>query len=102
MSTIPGVTYLPRASITTTASAGVPTFAPTATIFPSRSRIDPLRIADPAAVRIVALRISVARDGNGTYVDGYGSANGTDTAPGPGVGVADGAGDGAACCAKPT
>jgi len=105
MSMMPGVTYFPCASIVTTASAGVATFAPTATILPSRSRIDPLRITGPAAVRIVALRISVARDGNGAYVDGYGSANGTDSAPGPGVGPAGGAGDAAVdgvdCCANP-
>ena len=70
MSMMPGVTYFPCASIVTTKSAGVATFAPTATILPPRSRIEPLRIAGPAAVRIVALRISVARDGNGAYVDG--------------------------------
>ena len=56
-------------------------------------------------MRIVALRISVARDGNRTYVDGYGSANGTDSAPGPGVGPGDGAAEAAAagvdCCAAP-
>src|ERR1700716_886229 len=102
MSMIPGVTYLPRPSIVRTASAGAAMFAPTATILPLRIRIDPLRIAGPAAVKIVAFRISVACDGNRTYVDGYGSANGSETAPGPGVGpgAADGAGDGTLCCAR--
>src|SRR6202790_4015006 len=101
MSTIPGVTYFPRASMTRTRSAGVPMFAPTAAILPSRTRIEPSRIVGPAAVRIVACVISVACDGNGTYVDGYGSANGTETAPGPGVGPGEGdaAGAAAGCCA---
>ena len=45
-------------------------FAPTAAIFPLRIKTDPFRIVGPAAVRIVALRISVACDANGTYVEG--------------------------------
>src|SRR5439155_391167 len=53
----PGVTYLPVPS-TTTASAGACTVAPTATMRPSLNRIEPLAISCPAAVRIVALRIS--------------------------------------------
>src|SRR5882724_6246484 len=53
----PGVTYLPVPS-TTTASAGASTFAPTATIRPSLSRIVPLRI------RTGGLGCRV-------YVDGY-------------------------------
>ncbi len=53
----PGVTYLPVPS-TTTASAGASTFAPTATIRPSLSRIEPLAISCPVAVMIVALRIT--------------------------------------------
>lgn len=36
----------------------------------------------PAAVMIVALRISVGRDGNGVYVLGNGLAKGTDVDPG--------------------
>src|ERR1700688_2182977 len=104
MSMIPGVTYLPVPSMTSAPSAGGATFAPTATILPLRKRIEPLRITGPAAVSRVTLRISVARLGNAVYVDGYGSASGRETAPGPGVGpgaglaAADGAG---ACCARP-
>ena len=60
----PGVTHLPLASITT-ASAGALTFWPTATIFPFCSRIEPRSIAGPAAVRIIALRMTVGREGNG-------------------------------------
>jgi len=45
---------------------------------------DPSRITAPAAVRIVACRISVAREGNGRYVLGNGSSFGTDRPPGPG------------------
>ncbi len=55
---MPGVTYLPVPSITT-ASAGASIDVPTETIFPSRSRIDAFCIVGPAAVMIVALRISV-------------------------------------------
>ena len=57
----PGVTHLPLASITT-ASAGASTVWPTAATLPFCSRIDPRSIAGPAAVRIVALRMTVARD----------------------------------------
>lgn len=35
----------------------------------------------PAAVRIVALRMTVGRDGNGEYVLGNGSARGVESAP---------------------
>src|SRR3954447_7794229 len=70
VSMIPGVTHFAVASITT-ASAGAFTVCPTAATLPSRSRIDPCSIGGPAAVRIVASRISVVRDGNGLYVDAY-------------------------------
>src|SRR5207249_2033184 len=53
----PGVTYFPVPSTTAT-SAGASTFSPTATIRPSLSRMDPLRISCPVAVMMVALRIS--------------------------------------------
>ena len=53
----PGVTYFPVPS-TTPASAGASTFSPTATILPSLSRTDPLRISCPVAVMMVAFRIS--------------------------------------------
>src|SRR5688572_3488696 len=74
----PGVTYLPVPSMTT-ASAGAFTVAPISTILPSRRRIDPLRIAGPAAVIMVALRMTVGRDGYGTYVLGNGLAFGEDS-----------------------
>ena len=80
---MPGVTYLPVPSITT-ASAGALIDVPTDTIFPSRNRIDAFCIVGPAAVIIVALRISVVCDGNGTYVLGNGLAFGSDRAPFPG------------------
>ena len=91
-SMIPGVTYFPVPSITN-ASAGATIFVPTAAIFPSRNRIDPFAIVGPAAVNIVAFRISVVRRGKGLYVLGNGSAFGRDVPPGPG----DGAGEGDAC-----
>ena len=65
----PGVTHFPLASIAT-ASAGALTLCPTATTLPSCSRIDPRSMTGPAAVRMVALRITVARDGRGLYVEG--------------------------------
>src|SRR5688572_716632 len=68
---MPGVTHLPLASITW-APAGAFTVAPTALILPFSSRTAPLAITGPAAVRIVALRMTVGRDGNGWYVDAYG------------------------------
>lgn len=80
---IPGVTYLPVPSITT-ASDGAVTEVPTATILPSRSRIDAFCIIGPAAVIIVALRMSVVREGNGVYVLGNGLAFGSESAPVPG------------------
>jgi hypothetical protein len=55
----PGVTHLPVPS-TTTASAGASTVVPTATMRPSRNRIDPPWISCPVAVMIVALRITTA------------------------------------------
>src|SRR5690348_8583542 len=82
MSMIPGVTNLPVPSMTT-ASAGASTDAPTAAIFPSRSRIAPLWTAGPAAVRIVTLRMTVGFDGRGWYVLGNGSAFGVEVAPSP-------------------
>src|SRR2546426_12325570 len=69
-STSPGVTYLPVPS-TTTAPAGASTFAPTATIRPSLSTIEPLGISWPVAVMIVALRIKTGGLGCRAYVDGY-------------------------------
>src|SRR5688500_1394302 len=78
----------------TTASAGASTDAPTAAIFPSRSSTDPLRIAGPAAVRIVAFLMTVVREGNGVYVLGNGAAFGADRAPATRSGD-DGEGDGA-------
>src|SRR5215213_6634061 len=84
---MPGVTYLPAASMTT-ASAGAFTVAPTAEILPPCIRIAPFRIVGPAAVMMLTLRITVGRDGYATYVDGNGSALGALTAPAPGgVGV---------------
>lgn len=68
-----------------TASGGASTDAPTATIFPLRSRIDASCIAGPAAVRIVAPRMTVVRDVNGVYVLGKGFAFGTDSMPGSGI-----------------
>src|SRR3954471_18682644 len=65
---MPGVTHLPLASITT-ASAGALTVCPTAATLPSWRRIAPRSITGPAAVRMVALRITVVRDGSGLYVD---------------------------------
>src|SRR3970282_2000740 len=79
----PGVTYFPVPS-TTWASEGTVTLAPTATILPSRSRMVPLGIAGPVAVRMVALRMATGPDGTGRYVLGNGSAFGADTAPAPG------------------
>ena len=61
---MPGVTHLPAASIEI-ASAGALTVWPTAVTRPSCSRIAPRSIAGPAAVRIVALRMTVVRDGRG-------------------------------------
>ena len=60
----PGVTQRPAAS-TTTASAGAARSRPTAATLPSRSSTDPPSIAGPAAVRTVALRIKVGREGSG-------------------------------------
>src|ERR1043166_3857666 len=82
-SMIPGVTYLPVPSITT-ASAGAVIDVPTAAIFPLRNSTEPFAIEGPAAVMIVALRISVVRLGNGLYVLGKGFAFGDDVPPGPG------------------
>src|SRR5919109_1280499 len=76
----PGVTNLPLPSITT-ASDGASTELPTATIFPSRIRIEPFSTRGPAAVRIVALRMTVGREGNGVYVLGNGSASGVESVP---------------------
>src|SRR5262245_10659225 len=67
---IPGVTNLPVPS-TTIALSGASTLWPTATMCPSRSRIEPPTISVPVAVRIVALRISTGREGRRWYVDGY-------------------------------
>src|SRR6266542_5673280 len=67
---IPGVTHLPVPS-TTTASAGASTVAPTATMRPSRSRIDPPAISWPVAVMIVALRINTGGLACRWYVEGY-------------------------------
>jgi hypothetical protein len=78
----PGVTYLPPASITT-APAGASTLCPTEAILPSRISTAPPRITGPAAVRIVAFRMSIAGAGTGWYVLGNGSALGSDTAPRP-------------------
>src|SRR5262245_34998442 len=87
----PGVTYLPVPSMIK-ASAGDSTEVPTAAIFPSRISTEPFAIVGPAAVMIVALRITVVRRGNGLYVLGKGSALGNEVPPGPG----DGAGEAAA------
>jgi hypothetical protein len=64
VSMMPGVTHLPLASMTT-ASDGALTFVPTAATLPSRSSTEPFVIAGPVAVRIVAFRMSVVRDGSG-------------------------------------
>src|SRR5450759_3240711 len=68
---MPGVIHLPVASITT-ASAGAVTSWPTATTLPFCSRSDPRSIAGPAAVRIVALRMTVGRDAAGLWVEAHG------------------------------
>src|SRR5262245_5540312 len=83
VSMIPGVTNLPVPSITR-ASGGTVTFAPTATIFPSRRTIVPFWMRGPVAVRIVALRIAMGPDGTAWYVLGKGSAFGAERAPAPG------------------
>src|SRR4051812_41795358 len=80
VSMTPGVTYLPVPSMTT-ASAGASTVAPTATIFPSRTTRAPWGMRGPAAVRIVALRITVGREGKRAYVLGKGSAFGVESPP---------------------
>src|SRR2546422_10615678 len=67
---MPGVTHLPVPS-TLIASDGACTVAPTATIWPSRNRIDACGISCPAAVMIVALVITTGREGWRWYVDGY-------------------------------
>jgi hypothetical protein len=48
-------------------------------------RIDASCSAGPAAVRIVAPRITVVRDANGVYVLGNGFAFGTDSMPASGA-----------------
>src|SRR5215471_7745596 len=68
---MPGVTHFPVPSMTS-ASGGSVTVVPTAVTLPFCSTIDPRSIAGPAAVRIVALRMTVARAGAGWYVDAYG------------------------------
>src|SRR5687768_8265168 len=83
---IPGVTYLPRPSMTS-ASVGALTVVPTAAILPSRSSTLPFRMVGPAAVMMVTSRMSVARATGATYVLGNGSALGADTAPAPGAGL---------------
>ena len=60
----PGVTHLPVASMTA-ASAGALTVAPTAATLPFCSRIEPRSMTGPAAVRIVALRMTVVRAASG-------------------------------------
>src|SRR5688572_28112110 len=90
---IPGVRYFPAPSITS-ASAGASTVAPTAAIFPFCMRIAPFLIKGPAAVRMLTFRITVIRDGKGTYVLGNGSALGAEVAPRPIPGVESRAGDG--------
>ena len=62
---MPGVTHLPVPSITMRAGGRVDGRRRPRAILPSRSRIAPFRIAGPAAVRIVALRMSVGREGSG-------------------------------------
>src|SRR5256885_14383543 len=79
---MPGVTYLPAPSITS-ASAGAFTVAPTAAIFPFCITVAPFLISGPAAVRMLTLRMTVVRDGNGVYVLGNGSALGVEVAPRP-------------------
>jgi hypothetical protein len=49
-----------------------------------------LRIAGPAAVRMVTLRITVARIAKGRYVLGNGSALGAESAPAPFAPARDG------------
>ncbi|HYS70636.1 MAG TPA: hypothetical protein VEM14_10380, partial [Gemmatimonadaceae bacterium] len=46
-------------------------------------RIAPFLMRGPAAVRMLTLRTTVVRDGNGTYVLGKGSALGVDVPPRP-------------------
>ena len=55
------VEYLLRAR-----KAGAFTVAPTAAIFPFCIRIAPFLISGPAAVRMLTLRMTVVREGNGT------------------------------------
>src|SRR6476620_5471444 len=89
---MPGVTYFPAPSITS-ASAGALTVAPTAATLPFCRRIAPFRISGPAAVKMLTLRITVVRDGKGTYVLGNGSALGVEVPPRPTL-VESRAGDG--------
>ena len=49
----------------TRASAGAVTLWPTAAIFPPCSSSEPRSMTGPAAVRIVALRMTVVCDGSG-------------------------------------
>jgi hypothetical protein len=60
VSTIPGITYLPVASITR-APAGAAMSFPTAAILLPRMSTEPFSIVPFVIVRIVALRISVTR-----------------------------------------
>jgi hypothetical protein len=62
-------------------------------------RIAPFLMSGPAAVRILTLRMTVGRDGNGTYVLGNGSASGVEVAPSPTAAavVSRGVGDWVVC-----
>ena len=62
VSMTPGVSTLPRASMTV-ASEGASTDAPTAAIFPSRTSTAPLGMVGPAAVMMVTFRMTYADAG---------------------------------------
>src|SRR5438067_13700776 len=66
-SMMPGVTYMPVASMTLAFGPAV-TSLPTATILPLRMRIEPFSIVPCDAVIIVALRISVSPEAFCAYV----------------------------------
>ncbi len=62
---MPGVTHLPVPSMIVTPAGRAVSEPPTATILPSANTITPFSIRWPVAVRIVAPRMAVGRDGRG-------------------------------------
>src|SRR6187397_559056 len=70
----------------TISSAGASTCVPTAAILPSWTSTAPPRIAGPAAVITVTLRMTIGFDAGAWYVEGKGSSFGDDRPPRPGGG----------------